>query len=110
MTHIVATIIPISSPRKYMNIVAPITEIPVLTKLFPTRIEVISLSGLETSLWTSLAFFVPLDIMWRKRILLNEISAVSDIEKKADSKSRIPTQNKSGMKSLSFSIRTIFFF
>jgi len=61
----------------------------ILTKSLPINMAAMNLSSLVNNLWMLWARFMPLAIIWRRRILLNPITAVSDAEKKKENAAKI---------------------
>ena len=92
-TNIVITAVAIGtplSPYKDINNDVDIDVAAIFTTLFPTNIDVKRLFGLSIKDPTNLAPLTPSSFMYLILILLKDIKAVSDAEKKPEPTNNIP--------------------
>ena len=92
-TNIVITAVAIGtplSPYKDINNDVDIDVAAIFTTLFPTNIDVKRLFGLSIKEPTNLAPLTPSSFMYLILILLKDIKAVSDAEKKPEPTNNIP--------------------
>ena len=92
--NIIIVRIPVAIPTPWLlnlsiAIAVAIEEAPILTRLLPINIALNSLAGSSKTFCISLAFFIFSSIIVLSLILLRDVKAVSDIEKKADKEIKI---------------------
>jgi hypothetical protein len=85
------------SPKYFIARTVAMDDALMFTKLLPTRIVPSSLLGSSLSFSTTLAPLIFSSTKWMSLILLSDINAVSDAEKKADMQSRNPRNAKSAV-------------
>jgi hypothetical protein len=85
------------SPKYLIAKTVAMDDAPMFTRLLPTRIVPSSLLGFSLIWFITLAPLTFSSNIWISRILLSDINAVSDAEKKADKQSRRPSNAKSAV-------------